>query len=312
MKSVVLSAKEDDMARGEKRESSYCLHMVYQPDSLKPERVFQAMTDMILGFGTLDNVIVGVLGIHVKTSLLLHEIESGSIRIWLASQLEDIPDEELRKCDLKAIIGRFLVKGKYATLDWLHSSRKPITHENLETVGAEITKLGNETKFPALLGSCPVNKVALVQALVKIGDGLARLNEKDMVSFDTGYEKMTLDKQIIISPAEGETLVTRESVGNTSTMILTVKKPDYLGTSQWDFKHGDRTISARLADTDWLDSFHLRKVDLKPGDAIKARVTITDDYGFDNEVIRSQYEVVKVIEVLQRPVELQGDIFEKS
>jgi hypothetical protein len=32
-------------------------------------------------------------------------------------------------------------------------------------------------------------------------------------------------------------------------MILAVKKPDYLGDSKWDLRHGRRSIAAKIEDS---------------------------------------------------------------
>ncbi len=57
-------------------------------------------------------------------------------------------------------------------------------------------------------------------------------------------------------------------------MILAVKKPDYLGTSKWDLRHGKRTIQAKIEDEDWLRRFQNRQEDVRPGDALRCNVSI--------------------------------------
>ena len=54
-------------------------------------------------------------------------------------------------------------------------------------------------------------------------------------------------------------------------MILAVKKPDYLGDSKWDLRHGKRPISARIEDGAWLRRFQSREVDVRPGNYFVAR-----------------------------------------
>ena len=50
-----------------------------------------------------------------------------------------------------------------------------------------------------------------------------------------------------------EAMAVKETVTFPSApMILAVKKPDYLGDSKWDLRHGKRPISARLEDAAWL------------------------------------------------------------
>jgi len=81
-------------------------------------------------------------------------------------------------------------------------------------------------------------------------------------------------------------------------MILKVKKPDYLGESMWDFKHGDRAIQAKIIDMDWLSDFHLRKYDIRPGDSLRAVLETQIKYGFSGEVIAVHNFIVAVKEII--------------
>jgi hypothetical protein len=81
-------------------------------------------------------------------------------------------------------------------------------------------------------------------------------------------------------------------------MILAVKKPDYLGDSRWDLRHGKRPISAKIEDVEWLRRFQNRQVDVRPGDALRCEVKIEHLYGHDNELLTERYTIVRVNEVL--------------
>ncbi len=84
-----------------------------------------------------------------------------------------------------------------------------------------------------------------------------------------------------------------------SPMILAVKKPDYLGTSQWDLRLGRKTIQAKIQDADWLRRFQAREEDVRPGDALECMVVVTQLYGHDNELVAERFAVVTVINVLR-------------
>ena len=92
-------------------------------------------------------------------------------------------------------------------------------------------------------------------------------------------------------------------------MILAVKKPDYLGASKWDFRHGRRALSARVEDEAFLTAFQGRKRDVRPGDALRCMVSIEMRYGFDHELISETYVVTEVMEVLEDNDD-QGELFD--
>jgi len=81
-------------------------------------------------------------------------------------------------------------------------------------------------------------------------------------------------------------------------MNLIVKKPDYLGLSKWEFRHGTKTILARMSHESWLLDFQNRKFDIRPGDALSCIATVEYFYGYDNELIKEAYTVTKVEKVL--------------
>jgi hypothetical protein len=83
-------------------------------------------------------------------------------------------------------------------------------------------------------------------------------------------------------------------------IILTIRKPDMVGQSKWQFTRGKVPIFARISDEDWLSRFHDRKViGLHSGDAMRCKVRFT--YIFDDKgtMIEEQIEVTKVIEIIK-------------
>ena len=108
-----------------------------------------------------------------------------------------------------------------------------------------------------------------------------------------------------------ENLMTKEQLSNESTMILKVKKPDYLGNSMWEFKHGNKTIPAKITHDDWVLKFQKRQVDLRPGDSIKARVNVIVKYGHDNNLIGTVYEITEVIKELPLSDDGQSIMFDQ-
>ena len=93
-------------------------------------------------------------------------------------------------------------------------------------------------------------------------------------------------------------LLIKESLTNDSELILKVKRPDYLGESMWDFKLGDHPVQAKIVDREWLQKFQDRKIDVRPGDAIKAIVRQTIHYGYNAEIVYQHNEVLKVLNVI--------------
>ena len=148
----------------------------------------------------------------------------------------------------------------------------------------------------------------LVENINNINESLKPLSKEDKATFKSGLGDATFNLELNITPSELEDLVTREQIDSESVMILKVKKPDYLGHTMWDFKYGGRLVPAKITQESWLKDFQERKVDIRPGDSIRAKVKIVVKYGYDLEVIGSSYEVLEVIEVLQAKSQSQNEL----
>ncbi|MDL1893628.1 hypothetical protein FBQ87_12195 [Sphingobacteriales bacterium CHB3] len=123
--------------------------------------------------------------------------------------------------------------------------------------------------------------------------------EKGSESPSTAQDETKMNASFSIVPEKIEELLTHEVIDNQSTMILKVKKPDYLGESQWDFRHGTKPLSVKIVDSEWLKNFHDRKYDIRPGDSLRAVVVTKVSYGYDNEVVATHYEISEVKEIIR-------------
>ncbi len=123
-------------------------------------------------------------------------------------------------------------------------------------------------------------------------------NRGDEAVFQYGEEEVKFNLELKFTTEQLEDLLTKERIESITTMILKVKKPDYLGTSMWDFKHAGRLIPAKIIDADWLQKFQNRKIDIRPGDSIRAKVNCIVKYGHDNSVVGNAYEIVQIEKVL--------------
>ena len=61
---------------------------------------------------------------------------------------------------------------------------------------------------------------------------------------------------------------------------------------------GSKVIRAKILDTSWLDRFHSRTVELKPGDALDALLEITLLYSYDGELVGYRYRILDVYGVV--------------
>ena len=271
-----------------------------------PTRVFSAVAEFIHAFEALDRMLVQSVDSNIESVMVLEDVEAGSLKIWLRNALRAADDQALKDMDWKPAVGKYLVRAKYIFLSWIEKDDAP---KSLQDLRRDVHKLASETDVRHLPDYAPPDPAGLIDAAIKIQSAKDMLDPDDKVSFEHKDGSLEIDISVRLDPDQLADLATRETITMPpAPMILAVKKPDYLGISKWELRHGRRTISARIEDRSFLSDFQGRKIDVRPGDALRCKVSVVMKYGFDNELISESYVVTEVVEVLEDTYE-QGDLF---
>jgi hypothetical protein len=298
-----------DKEAAERAGADFYIEIDFQKGKGNPSRVFRAMSDLIDALQSTDQSLIKSIDAKLEPVLLLEDVESGSVRAWLKQAIESIDDEGLKEGDWKKIVGSYLVRAKYLMVNFLDKKTDIKGTQEIQQLEGALNRLAEETdvkRFPAYE---PIKREALVRDIAKINEALAPLNDDDKAIFVTGDEKADFNLTLHIAPETIEELITAESIQSVAEMILKVKKPDFLGTSQWEFKHDNRTLIAKILDEGWLKDFQEGNVLVKPGDAIRAQVLTEVRYGFERDVVATHYSVTQVIEVIHKEQTSQPRLF---
>jgi len=272
----------------------------FDKGSINPGRVFESMAGLIMAFQDLDKDLIGSIDSRIDPILILEDIEKSSLKTWLAYTIRSIPDDAINDLDYKKIIGHYLVKCKYIILHRLEGKAELTDASEIEDIQFELVEEAKNTDLKKFPDYTPLSPQKIVKHISQISEALEPLSDKDIAKIGTPNGEASFNLSLKIDRATLEDLITAERIENKATMILKVKKPDYLGQSQWDFKHGTKTISSKILDSNWLSDFQERKHDVRPGDCLKARVKTTLKYGHDQSLIGTLYEVIKVIAVIRQ------------
>jgi hypothetical protein len=281
------------------RDADFALRIDFKRGEQNPYRIFQAADLMIRALQGLDATLVRAIDTKIEPIMVLEEIESGSLIIWLRNILTATDDEALKKLDWKPAVGKYLVRAKHAYIRWANRSEPERT---LMDLGREILSIAKETdvlQMP-IYGAPPIQE--LVEAAKEVEAAKSPLIPgEDKISYiSPGETDVDFDLTVRWAPEDLISLAVKETAKfENMPMTLIVRRPDYLGSTKWDFRHGGRQISARIDDREWLSLFQSRKIDVRPGDALKCLVTAEHSYGYDNELIRDNITVTKVIEILE-------------
>ncbi len=136
-----------------------------------------------------------------------------------------------------------------------------------------------------------------------------RAESQEVFSNSFKGKREILDKENSSFINSIEDLLTAETLSSVSEMFLKIKKPDYLGDSKWEFRHGKSPINAGILDNNWLLRFRNREFALMPGDSLKARVRTEVKYDYDREVSAVNYFITEVLEVVYSKTNPSNNLF---
>jgi hypothetical protein len=285
----------------------FCLKIAFEKGQKDPNRVFKTLVGLIEAFTFFDSVLIGAIDTNIEPLLLLEDVETGSLKVWLRYALENLPDDALNNLEWKQVVGQYLVKGKYKMIDFLNKANKITKAADVDELQSSLLTLAQDTNAKWIPHYQKASKKGLLQSVQKITTALIPLNQGDTMSLITTDAELKFDISVAIAPDAMDDLLTTRSIKSQNTMILKVKRPDYLGLAQWEFRHGKQSISAKIIHTDWLLGFQKRQTDVRPGDSLIAKVNISLNYSSDNELVSTGYEVAEVIaiETEDTPEQLQ-------
>lgn len=274
-----------------------------------PVRIFRTMSGLIESIQALDQHLAATISTKIQTKLMLQDIKAGSLISVFKTMIEDVPDEVVKAGEVKKILGHFLCKGKHVFLDW-YSRRDTInSRDDVKELEGELLGLAEQTSIKHLPVYIPIETSTLLSDISSIRDALVNLEEKDTAVLISKETSSNFNKNLVIPEDIVRELMTKETIASAGEKNFKVKKPDYLGKSQWEFKYANHRIFAKILDEPWLHEFQSNIIKLHPGDSLRAKVKEETLYGYNNEIIHIDYEIIKVTEIIPAPKFIQGDLF---
>lgn len=267
------------------------LKLNFEKNSTEPQRIFDAMSDLIQSIQSLHTCVLSSVISDYETELLLSDVNEGSIISWLTPRINTN--------------GKTLSKEKEQKISNLLniSTQKIISFiEGRDTISSssEIDKLEEEIKtvavdfeeFPNIFS---LDRQRLMKGLSSIGKATEELHEKDTVYIELQNISRPINKNFSFSENEAKSLLAEKTDIFSGTGTFTIKKADFLGNSMWDFILDGKTVSAKMRDQYWIDKFHHRKEAVYPGDGLRCKYTVAIFYDKHGHLIDEKYEILEIL-----------------
>lgn len=265
-----------------------------------PSRVFHSMGELIDAFAQLDQVLAGIVVEGSRAEIVLDEVTGGSIRSRLRSIVADIPDDVLKDGEWKKILGHFLVRGKHVLLEWLQQNPEVTKLEQVRDLQDQLMVEAERTGALFFPMYRPADLRTLLSVIAEIDRSVLLLDSGDTVRYESPYGKVTIAHTQHVTEELIRELLTREVISGKYERIVKVKKPDFLGRSQWVLKYAGHSINANFDDIPWLTAYQAGERDVKPGDSLRVLMEEYVYYGYNMEVIHATYTVIEVREIIRR------------
>lgn len=294
----------------EPAKGAFAIFITFHKEAERPQRIFRAIDGMITALEKLDVALAGSIDPSIEPVLLLEDIEAGSIKVWLRDKLKHVEDQSLYELDWRPMVGKYLLRAKYAFIEWVNDEEARTSSSGISDLRTRIKQLASSSGVRKIPAYSSPSAPDIIDAGEEFGRALSQLDSRDTAEYisEAGTTSFNL-RQDWANLGLSDLSVKEAITAPPTKMLLTVRRPDYLGDAQWEFRHGKRSIRAKVTDHKWLSSFQSRKVDVRPGDALRCLVEVTSSYGFDNDLISEQYLITEVLDVLEDR-SVQSDLFD--
>jgi hypothetical protein len=274
------------------------LKIDYDEESASAAHAFELAAEIIRSLEDLDRVLTQSIDPQLTTALIVEDLEKSSLKIFLKSILEGLPDDALKDADIKKLVGHYLLKGKYAAIRWL--DQKDEEPRQLSDLTEEISRLAKETDLRHLPDYPPPNPNRLAQPLDRFQETKKKFQSNEGLTITLGRDEYSVHVDRNWLPSEGikQDEGEKELVSEQDQFLI-IAKPDFIGNAKWSFRHGKKSVSYNISDEDWLTEFRLGRYPIKPGDALRVRIRVRHLYDRKGDLTESSEEIVKVFSVIE-------------
>lgn len=257
----------------ERTDSDLSLRYTFAPGTLDPSEFFSSASKATSGLMKLETALLFPLdGISIE--LRLQAIEEASLRAYflrkLKTALQVVDDGALRSGEMKKVVGIFLANMRLVTLEWLTQHPLLEDHRQIEPLHKLLEHQASRTEVVLLQPRRRLKTIEVIRSVQQIASSRIAPNQEIVIE-DTSA-RVKVPQPIDFGDKTIDEALSAKEVERELDQILLVKKPDFLGSANWEFRSGDGAITASIADTEWLARFQNAEIDVPPGSALVARL----------------------------------------
>jgi hypothetical protein len=274
------------------------IRIQFERGSADPSRIFQSMARTIDAIGSLEASLAGAVATNLQPVLVLQDVRAQSLVAIVRTIIDFVDGESSVDPGWLGPAGRYLERAVTVVLRFLADRETVESVEEAVALQDELADIAQEEGAVIPLQSARVPLPNLLSSLRDIGTANRELHPQDEIVVSAGEARIPLNKQFHLPAERVEQLLTTETLLHEGVHRLDVKKPDYLGSSMWQFRLDDRVIDAKILDTFWVHKFQHGRIELRPGDALLAEMLFEARMGANGEHLSTHYYVARILDIL--------------
>jgi len=274
------------------------IKLEFNKDTEEPSRLFRSFADLIDSIKELDTTLAKTINSSVSSKIYLDDIEKGSLigKLWNHLVIND--DNKLDDNKIgEETINEFIEESRSKSIEFIESGKSEVI--DLKELANNIDLLAEQKGIKETFNYAEPNILDLAKNLNDINDAVSKLtdDEKFIIKdskntteeISKGTEKINLE--------DVENALTTEEIKSENIVFYKIKRPDFLGDSQWDFKHGNKSLKVKILHEEWLEDFKQGKVIVVPGDSLKVKIKQCFKYNKNGYLISEKTEIIEVLEI---------------
>ncbi len=242
-------------------EKNYIFKLQYNPEKDRLFNSFYVMSHFLEAQEKSSNLILSILDTNSVAYQQLDFIQKGSLIVKIYDILKSLNDDEIRNKGLIYIGREVIIAAKNALIEYIEKKEEINNKADIENIKDAII----ENAKPKI----PSDQTLFLESA---GNGI--IASYVDISLEP-YKKLSQTQELFYTNPDGKTTKINKSCSFNSSsveedlsfveiikniqIIVLVKKPDYIGESQWDFQMvsggNSYPLQGKILNEDWLKSF---------------------------------------------------------
>jgi hypothetical protein len=273
----------------------------FSPGAENPIVVFNSLAQMFEGIVTLQTEVIKKVDPLIDIQFFLSDIRHGSIfsdyiKKILIPEVGDTTAPPEAKGDLLQY-SQLSQEGAMKCI--VEKEGEVIKNEKIHEIKKEILRYSEETGVNRNANFRPPNVLKIASSIELLGKSTSLLSLSDKFYFPNNRRIKEVGKiYTAIDYAELKIEIAKKINETPIHKILKIKIADFLGKSKWKLvlENGE-IIKVKILDSEWLNKFHFRKETIGSGDTIEFDGIVRDVFDESDNLIDSQYTILKIIMV---------------